>query len=310
MGCRHRQRHCHILSCRTHHVDRPPPYSCSQQPYVLPEHFFFPLDPEVGDVERPVGVLAVRVVRADNVRREGRRWLLCGVDAACAAVARSCHPCQTRSLQGVHCKVQLPPQTTSPRPLSTALSQVPKPGLLGSARPLLELFVRDSQRRQTHVAQLAGSSAAWGSRFEFPVSLPVGLGWAGLGWAGLGWAGLGWGQASGAVASWACLCCTTSSTQVLLPSLPMLAAEHQELTAILYDYSEFSPNDELGRAQLALRDLQPGREQEVTLLRRPKGEGRARGAEGTLLRHACGECSVTALCRDSRCQSNAHWHQQ
>ena len=155
----------------------PPPCSCFTQPYVLPEHFFFPLDPEIGDVERPVGVLAVRVVRADNVRREGWRWLLCWLDAACAADARSCWTRQNRSLQQrTHCKVQLLPRTTSPQPLGTTLSQVPKPGLLGSARPLLELFVRDSQRRQTHVAQLAGSSAAWGSRFEFPVSLPGGLG--------------------------------------------------------------------------------------------------------------------------------------
>lgn len=59
---------------------------------------------------------------------------------------------------------------------ATTLPQVPRPGLLGSARPMLELFVRDSQRRQTHVAQLAGGRASWGSRFEFPVSLPGGRG--------------------------------------------------------------------------------------------------------------------------------------
>ncbi len=67
-----------------------------------------------------------------------------------------------------------PPSRLNPAPCP-CLPQVPNPGLLGSARPLLELFVRDSQRRRTHVAQLVGSSAAWGSRFEFPVSLPGGL---------------------------------------------------------------------------------------------------------------------------------------
>ena len=44
-----------------------PKSTCPLQPYVLPEHFFFPLDPDIKDVERPVGVLAVRVVRADDV---------------------------------------------------------------------------------------------------------------------------------------------------------------------------------------------------------------------------------------------------
>ncbi len=84
-----------------------------------------------------------------------------------------------------------------------------------------------------------------------------------------------------------------------IPRLP--AAEHQELTAILYDYSEFAPNDELGRAQHKLRDLQPGREQEVTLLLRPKGEGRgSRLAGGT---------GTAALCRDSRLPQPGLSHQ-
>ncbi|EFN51193.1 hypothetical protein CHLNCDRAFT_141362 [Chlorella variabilis] len=84
-------------------------------PWVLPEHYFLPIDPGVRDVERPAGVLAVRVLGAENV---------------------------------------------------------PKPGLLASARPMLELFVRDSQRRQTCVAPV-GSSPTWGKpRFEFPVSVP------------------------------------------------------------------------------------------------------------------------------------------
>lgn len=53
-----------LLPHPTHHNATP----CAvQQPYVLPEHFFFPLDPGIGDVERPAGVLAVTVERADNV---------------------------------------------------------------------------------------------------------------------------------------------------------------------------------------------------------------------------------------------------
>lgn len=68
----------------------------------------------------------------------------------------------------------------------------------------------------------------------------------------------------------ACTCIArhTIAVTTLLPR----SAEHQQLTAILYDYNEFSPNDELGRAQLALGDLQPGQEKEVTLLLRAKGK--------------------------------------
>ena len=38
------------------------------QPWVLPEHYFYPLDAGVADVERPAGVLSVRVVGAEQVR--------------------------------------------------------------------------------------------------------------------------------------------------------------------------------------------------------------------------------------------------
>ena len=44
------------------------------QPWVLPEHYFYPLDAGVADVERPAGVLSVRVVGAEQVR--GCRWRL------------------------------------------------------------------------------------------------------------------------------------------------------------------------------------------------------------------------------------------
>ena len=129
---------------------------------------------------------------------------------------------------------------------------MPKPGLLGCARPMLELFLRDSQRRQAHVARLEGGRAAWGARFEFPVSLP-----------GAQWpptsrpAGVlqGPGRSGPACAP------------IVLPHpSPLLGAEHQELTVILYDYSDFAPNDEMGRAQLPLRDLAPGQERGATLL--------------------------------------------
>lgn len=159
-----------------------PPLGCSSrlccslslclQPHVLPEHLFFPLEPGIEDVERPVGVLAVTVMQADDVSASCRRRRRC----CCAAATMSSllpagvpgaacapYPAARCCLQG--------------RLLSLVYAtrlQVPKPGLLGAARPMLELFVRDSQRRQTHVAPLAGGAAAWGSRFEFPVSLPGG----------------------------------------------------------------------------------------------------------------------------------------
>ncbi|KAL4433978.1 hypothetical protein ABPG75_000419 [Micractinium tetrahymenae] len=133
------------------------------QPWVLPEHWFLPLDPEAKDVERPAGVLSVRVLGA---------------------------------------------------------SQIPKPGMLGSCRPMLELFLRATQRRQTCVAP-SGREASWGSpRFEFPVSVP----------------------------------------------------EHQELTVTLYSYNDWSPNEEMGRASLALRDLPPGQERKLTLQLRSTAE--------------------------------------
>ena len=48
------------------------------QPWVLPEHYFLPIDPGVRDVERPAGVLAVRVLGAENVSggapRPRRKW--------------------------------------------------------------------------------------------------------------------------------------------------------------------------------------------------------------------------------------------
>ncbi|KAI3425058.1 hypothetical protein D9Q98_008436 [Chlorella vulgaris] len=89
---------------------------------------------------------------------------------------------------------------------------VPKPSLFANARPFVELYVRDSQRRQSHVAA-PGRVVVWDSRFELPLNVP----------------------------------------------------EHQELTVILYDYNDWSPNDELGRARLVVRDLVPGQQQEVCL---------------------------------------------
>ena len=37
------------------------------QPYTLPEHYFFQLDPEAKDVDTPTGVLVVQVLGADKV---------------------------------------------------------------------------------------------------------------------------------------------------------------------------------------------------------------------------------------------------
>lgn len=48
-------------------------------------------------------------------------------------------------------------------------------------------------------------------------------------------------------------------------------AEHQELTLILYSYKDWAPNEELGRASLALRELPPGREQALALQLRATG---------------------------------------
>ncbi|PSC71787.1 DNA polymerase kappa [Micractinium conductrix] len=134
------------------------------QPWVLPDHAVFPLEPGAPDLERPAGILAVRVLGAEHV---------------------------------------------------------PRPGLLsGAPRPMLELFLRDAQRRQTAAAP-AGAATDWGRPcFELPVSLP----------------------------------------------------EHQQLSVILYHYADFSPNDELGRASLPLRDLRPGEQQTVELLLRAHAE--------------------------------------
>ncbi len=77
---------------------------------------------------------------------------------------------------------------------------------------------------------------------------------------------------------------------VLLRPAPLLpqSAEHQELTVILYDYNDWAPNEELGRASLALRELPAGREQPLTLKLRATGGwvgvggggGGGRGVEG------------------------------
>jgi len=69
-----------------------------------------------------------------------------------------------------------------------------------------------------------------------------------------------------------CLTTPTSTSNESFSSLLPTKAEHQELTAILYDYSDWTPNEELRRVTLPLRELQPLREQEVLLEMRSGGE--------------------------------------
>lgn len=72
------------------------------------------------------------------------------------------------------------------------------------------------------------------------------------------------------------------------------AAEHQELTVVLYSYNDWAPNEELGRTSLALRELQPGREQKLVLKLRSTGKAGARRAQA-----GCGAPDVNPgwLCR-------------
>lgn len=63
-------------------------------------------------------------------------------------------------------------------------------------------------------------------------------------------------------------CYPTAAIHCVAP----LTAEHQELTIILYNYNDWAPNEELGRASLALRELQSGQEQEVALHFRATGD--------------------------------------
>lgn len=162
---------------------------------MLPEHWFFPLEPGVRDVEKPAGILSVRVLGASQVSRgillelwvgarQSSRAMPClhtrtkasKLSQAWAGTMQFKHPGQ----QGSSDSQIAPPQrrkTNVPRPRKPALSarslrQIPKSGLVGSPRPMLELFLRASQRRQTCVER-AGRAASWGEpRFEFPVSVP------------------------------------------------------------------------------------------------------------------------------------------
>ena len=59
---------------------RPPPrHPPAAQPWVLPEHWFFPLEPGVPDVERPAGVLTVQVLGASQVIPGPALWQTGGI---------------------------------------------------------------------------------------------------------------------------------------------------------------------------------------------------------------------------------------
>ena len=51
----------------TPHTHTPPPPHTHTQPWVLPDHAVFPLEPGAPDLERPAGILAVRVLGAEHV---------------------------------------------------------------------------------------------------------------------------------------------------------------------------------------------------------------------------------------------------
>ena len=123
-------------------------------PYVLPEHYFYPLDPGAPDLQRPVGVLHVRIIEA---------------------------------------------------------SHIPRMDLFGGSDTFVESYVRHTQRNTTKI--LTGKNPKWDQVFVMPVHSPT----------------------------------------------------HQRLKIALWDYDPISPNDEIGRCELSIKDLPESSAQDMWL---------------------------------------------
>ena len=114
-------------------------------PFVLPEHYFYPLDPGAPDLQRPLGYLCCRVLEAKHI---------------------------------------------------------PRMDLFGWSDTFVEVFVRHTQRNRTQVCP--GKAPEWDEEFVLPVH----------------------------------------------------SVAHQKLRFALWDYDAFSPDDEIGRCEVALADLE------------------------------------------------------
>ncbi|GAB4823698.1 hypothetical protein N2152v2_010744 [Parachlorella kessleri] len=122
--------------------------------YVLPDHYFYQVDPEAEDLQKPVGVLLLEVVEA---------------------------------------------------------RKVPRMDFLSGSDAFVEFYVRSTERNRTQT--ISARHPRWRESFEMPIHVP----------------------------------------------------EHQKLTMVLWDYDPYSPNDEIGRCELDVSELQPGQTADMWL---------------------------------------------
>jgi len=124
-------------------------------PYVLPEHYFYPVEPNAPDLQRPLGVLHCRVIEVKNI---------------------------------------------------------PKMELFGYSDTFVETYVRNAQRNKTNI--VSGKHPTW-------------------------------------------------ENEVFV--MPVHSKQHQKLKFALWDYDPLSPNDEIGRCEIAVKDIPEGQAQDLWL---------------------------------------------
>lgn len=124
-------------------------------PYVLPEHYFYPLEENAPDLQRPLGVLHCRVIEAKNI---------------------------------------------------------PRMDTFGHADTFVEVYLRHAQRDTTKI--VSGKHPTW-------------------------------------------------KNEVFV--MPVHSKQHQSLKFALWDYDAFSPNDEIGRCEIAIKDIPEGQAQDLWL---------------------------------------------
>jgi C2 domain len=124
-------------------------------PYVLPEHYFYPMEDHAPDLQRPLGVLHCRIIEAEHI---------------------------------------------------------PRMDMFGHADTFVECYVRHSQRNKTKV--ISGKHPQW-------------------------------------------------EDEVFV--MPVHSKQHQKLKFALWDYDSVSPNDEIGRCEIAILDIPEGETKDLWL---------------------------------------------
>jgi hypothetical protein len=158
-------------------------------PYVLPDHYFYPLEPNAPDLQHPLGVLHCRVIEAKNI---------------------------------------------------------PRMDMFGHADTFVEVYLRHTQRDTTKI--VSGKHPTW-------------------------------------------------EDEVFV--MPVHSKQHQKLKFALWDYDPLSPNDEIGRCEIAIKDIPEGQTQDLWLDVHNEGEEEQQAAKSGErgIQYSKGQRAVQALAK-------------